>query len=177
MDNVLLALSMSTENVMKTKEKIMSWLKEEACSPEEKSDPNAYFNISVKVGNLGCHVIQPVQKIDSIIAVLRLSLPPEQLALLKGMDLEKKKALFWDLRLSLLNNSELLDFGIEADSPEDIKAVSISSKPVFYEELTKPKLFSAIYAVTRATLIVIWTIQKYAGIIPSKKDQKVPYSS
>jgi len=51
----------------------------------------------------------------------------------------EKKALFWNLRLSLLNNSELLYSGLEADSTEDIKAVSISSRTVFYEEFTKPK--------------------------------------
>lgn len=168
---------MSTEEITKTKEEIVSWLKEEACSPEEKVDPNAYFNIVAKLGKMGCHVVQPVQKRDSIVTVIRLPTPPEQMSLLRGMDSEKKKALYWDLRFSLLNNSELSEFNIEADNPEEIKAVTVVSRPIFYGDLTKGKLFSAMYAVTRATLMVIWTIQKYSGKLPPSKDQKIKYSS
>lgn len=168
---------MSTENIKETKEKIVNWLKEEACSPEEKPDPNTYFNISVKFGKLGCFIVQPVQKRDSLIVAVRLPIPSEQITLLKELNAEKKKDFFWDLRLSLLKNNELGDFKIEADSPEDIKAVVITSRPIFYEDLTKGRLISAIFAVTRAKLMVIWLPQKYAGIIPSKKDQKLPYST
>jgi hypothetical protein len=168
---------MSTDKIMLIKEKIIGWLKEEACSPVEQTDPNAYFNIAIKVGRMGCQVVQPVRKMDSLMTVVRLPLPPEMLQLVKSMEPEKKTALFWDLRLSILKNSELLEFKIESDSPEDIKAVALASRPIFYEELTKSKLFSAIYAVTRATLMVMLMLQKYAGKIPSKKDQKLPYSS
>ena len=59
----------------------------------------------------------------------------------------------------------------------EIKAVTLASRPIFYDELTKSKLFAAIYAVSRATLMVMMMLQKYAGKIPSQKDQKLQYSS
>lgn len=168
---------MSTDNITEIKEKIINWLKEEACSPEEKPDPNTYFNILVKFGSLGCRVIQPVQRRDSISAAIKFPVPPEKIALLNGLSAEKKIEFFWDLRLALLKNNELADFQIEQDSHGDTKAVTIFSRPIFYEDLTKGRLMSAIFAVTRATLMVIWMIQKYAGKLPAKKGQKLPYST
>jgi hypothetical protein len=169
---------LSTENIMAIKERIIGWLKEEACSPTEQPDPNSYFNIAIKMGVFKCLIVQPVQKTDSIIAVSRVILPPDMLGLLKAIDSEKRTELFWNLRLSILKNSELLEFNIESDSTDDIKSVTLISRPVFYDEMTKSRLFSAIYAVTRATLMVMFTLQKYSGKMPSKKDeQKLSYSS
>jgi hypothetical protein len=99
------------------------------------------------------------------------------LEIIKRMNPEKKTALFWDLRLSLVSNSELLDFQIESDTQEDIKAIGMSSRPIFYDAMTKDRLFSSIFGITRAVLMIMWMIQKYAGILPPKKDQKVPYST
>lgn len=168
---------MPSEETIKVKQKIIDWLKEEACSPVEETDPNAFFNITAKVGKLGCQIVQPVNKTDSFIVAGRVVLPPEMLEIIKSMNSEKKTALFWDLRLSLVSNSELLDFQIESDTQEDIKAIGMSSRPIFYDSFTKERLFSAMFGVTRAVLMMMWMIQKHAGKLPPRKDQKVPYST
>jgi hypothetical protein len=168
---------MSTEKINETKERIINWLKEEAYSPEETVDPNAFFNIVAKVGNMVCNIAQNVRKRDSIIVGTNLLISSDQLILLKEMSVTKRKEFFWDLRMSLLKNAELGNFEIKPNPPDNISAVFISSKQIFYEDLTKGSLFSAIQAVFRATLMVIWMIQQYAGVTVAKKDHKVPYSA
>lgn len=165
------------EKTSQVKQQILDWLKEEACSPQEQPDPNAYFNFLLRTGNIGSHIIQSVQKIDSFICITRLVVPPEQIALQKGMGLEGRREFLWEIKMNILNNDELLDFNIETDNDEIMTAFTISSKPVFYGNLTKTTLFSAVYAVNRGSLMVMFTLQKDAGINPSKKDTKLPYST
>ena len=45
--------------IKENREKILFWLKEEALSPEEIVDPNAYFNFVIKLGDIRLNVIQP----------------------------------------------------------------------------------------------------------------------
>ena len=168
---------MSSERSKETKEKIIAWLKEEAYSPEETSDPNAYFNILAKIGGMGCNVVQNVKSVDSFIVGTNLVLVPEQLDLLKGMGSEKRKAFFWDLRMSLLKNSELGDFQIKPTPPNDTQSVFISSRKIFYDGLTKGTLEEAIHAVIKAVIMVNWMLQQYAGIITPHTYQKPSYST
>jgi hypothetical protein len=169
-------MNMSSERIKETKERILTWLKEEAFSPEEKVDPQAYFNISSKIGNLGCNISQDVQHIDSFFVAANIVLLEEQLVLLREMDDKKRKEFFWDLRMSLLRNNEIGDFQIKPNPPEDTQAVFISSKRVYYDDLTKGRLIDAIHVVLRACIMVVWMLQQYAGITTPKKDQKTPYS-
>lgn len=167
---------MSSDKVKETKERILNWLREEAYSPEENVDPQAYFNISIRVGAWGCNVVQDIRHMDSFFAGANLDLTEEQIALLRRIDNKKRTEFFWDIRLSLLKNNELGDFQIKPNPPEDIQAVFVSSKRVYYDELTKSKLLDAIHVVIRAFLMVIWMFEQYTGIVTPKKDQKTPYS-
>jgi hypothetical protein len=154
----------------------LTWLKEEAFLPEEEVDPQAYFNISSRIGNMGCNIVQDTHHIDSFFVGANLVLDKEQLALLREMGDKKRQGFFWDLRMSLLKNNEIGDFQIKPNPPEDTQSVFISSKRVYYDDLTKGRLINAINVVLRACMMVIWMLQQYAGIITPKKDQKTPYS-
>ena len=157
---------------MEVKEKVLNWLKEEALSPEEVSDPNAYFNFGIKVAGKPLHVVQNVRSLDSIFVGANLVLTPPQLSLLKkNMDEKKRQEYFWDLRLALLTNSELGDFQIKPNPPDDVREVFISSKRVFYDTLTKDVLIHTIHNVYKAVTMVVWMLERYAGA-PVPKGKK-----
>lgn len=165
-----------SETVRKVREKVLNWLKEEALSPEEVSDPNAYFNFGIKVGGSPLHVVQNVRNLDSILVGGRLVLNQPQLDLLKNkMDKKKRQEFFWDLRLALLTNNELGDFRIEPKPPEDVQSVFVSSERIFYDALTKDRLIHAIHSVYKAIMMVIWMLERYAGAPTPKGKKTSPY--
>lgn len=170
---------MSSERVKETKEKVLNWLKEEAFSPQEVSDSQAYFNIGITVSGLAFHVVQSVRNIDSIFVGGNLVLTEEQLKLLRDMNVKKRQEFFWDLRLALLGNSELGDFQIKPNPPDDFRELFVASKRIFYDALTKDRLVSAISGVFKAVMMVIWMLERYAGIVTPKMkkgNQRIQYS-
>ena len=155
------------------KEKILKWLKEENLSPKEIPDPNAYFNFGISVGGHPFHVIQNVRSIDSIFVGANLVFTPEQLSMLKdNMNKNKRQEYFWDLRMALLINNNLGDFQIKPNPPNEIREVFVSSKRIFYEALTKSTLIHAISSVFRATMMVIWMLERKAGVSPKPRRKK-----
>jgi len=160
---------LSNEKVKETKEKVLGWLKEEVLSPEEISDPHAFFNFGISVGGLRFHVVQNVRSVDSIFVGGNLVLPEEQSQLLREkMDEKKRQEFFSDLRLALLTNSEIGDFQIKPSPPDDIREVFVASKRVFYDALTKDRLVSAIHAVHKAVIMAVWMLESHSGIATSK---------
>jgi len=153
-----------SERIKETKEKILGWLKEESLSPEDVADPNAYFNFGVKVSGSPLHVVQSVGAIDGVIVGANLILTPTQMDQLKSMDGKTRQEFFWDLRLALLKNNRLGDFQIKPDPPDSIQEVFVSSRRIFYDALTKDRLINAIGDVYRAVMMVIWMLERYAGV-------------
>ena len=166
-----------SERVKEVKEKVLNWLKEEAFSPEEISDANAYFNFNIKVAGRPLHVLQNVRSIDSIFAGANLVFTPPQLSLLKNsMDKKKRQEFFWDLRLALLGKTELGDFEIKPNPPDDVREVFISSKRIFYDALTKDRLIHAIGSVYKNVTMVVWMLEeRYAGATAPQKKKTSTY--
>jgi len=169
--SLLMVNNTLSEKVKEIKEKVLVWLKEEAYSPEDVVDPNAFFNFNIKVAGSPLHVVQSVRNIDSVFVGANLVLTPVQLDLLKNnMDKKKRQEFFWDLRLALLSNNRLGDFRIKPNPPDDVREVFISSKRIFYDALTKDRLINAISSVYKAIMMVIWMLERYAGA-PAPKEE------
>src|SRR6266581_1094730 len=131
--------------IKETKEKILFWLKEEALSPEEIVDPNAYFNFAIMAGDLKMHVAQNSRLIDSLVVGAKWTLGKEQIDLHKNiLDDPKKVALYWDLQLMLAGDNQLGDYQIGPNMPHDFKELLITSNRIFYDSLTKQALMHAI---------------------------------
>lgn len=146
------------------KEKIIGWLKEEACLPTENKDPNAFFNISAKMGNASCNVVQDAPRPDSIFVFVNLLLTKEQLDLFrKIMNVEKRQNYFWNLRLALASNAGIGFFEIRPTPPENIESIFIASRRLYYDSLTKEKIMNAMISVLTAAHISIWMMEQHAG--------------
>ena len=167
---------MSSSRINETKEKIINWLKEEGYFPLERANPHTRIYISVRASGWECDIIQYVEHIDKLFVVTNVVLLEEQVGFLRKMTDEKKNAFFCELRMSLLKNNELGNFEIEPNPPQDIRNVGISSRTIFYDDLTKSRLIGAIMTVLRAGLMVVWMLEQFAGVTKPKRDQKSPYS-
>jgi len=165
-----------SERIREVGEKILNWLEEEGLSPEEVDDSNAHFNFNVKVAGRPFAIVQNLLSLDSVFVVANLVFTSNQLTLLeKKMNNKERKEYFWDLRLALLRNSELGDFEIKPNPPDDVREVSICSKRIFYNVLTKDTLIHAIHSVHKAVMMVIWMLERHAGAPAPKEKMRSLY--
>ncbi len=169
---------MPNEEINKTKQKIIEWLKEEGFSAEEKQDPNAYFNIQATKGRINVNIIQNPPFNDSIFIGGNIAVAPEQQALLKSRSRDKREDFIWDLQMSLAANNELGDFALKPNPPDDIQTIFVSSRRIYYDELTKGKLFTSINIVMKNIILTIWKLQKFVGMhMPKTPATKQDYST
>lgn len=153
--------------IKETKDRVLFWLKEESLSPEEIIDPNGYFNFVITSGDLKLNVIQNSRHIDSLFIGTKWTLGKEQLDLHKNiMDDAKRIALFWDLQFMLLNDNLLGDYQINPNPPHDFLELFVSSKPIFYDSLTKQTLMHAVFAVHKAMMRAVLLLEKHGGVLP-----------
>lgn len=160
--------------IEETKKRIMNWLNEENYSPTEVADSNAYFNFSAKVGRLSCNVVQNIRKLDSFVVGVNFNFSSEQIELLQKMGKKRRQEFFWDLRLALIRNNELGEFAVKPNPPENVKVVFISSRPIFYDALSKDRLVSGIHLILRTVWMIVWMLERYAGSI-TPKETRIPF--
>ncbi len=169
---------MPNEEINKTKQKIMDWLKEEGFAAEEKQDPNAYFNIQASKSGMGVNVVQNPPFNDSIFIAGNIAVAPEQQALLKSRSRDKREDFIWDLQMTLAANIELGDFALKPNPPDDIQIIFVSSRRIYYDELTKGKLLTSINIVIKNVLLTIWKLQRFLGMhMPHMVTKKQDYST
>ena len=169
---------MPNEEINKTKLKILDWLKEEGFSAEEKQDPNAYFNIHAIKSGISVNIVQNPPYADSIFIGGNIAVAPEQQALLKARSRDKREDFIWDLQMNLAANNELGDFGLKPNPPDDIQVIFLSSRRIYYEELSKAKFFAALNIVLKNIILTIWRLQKFVGMrMPKAGGAKQDYST
>jgi hypothetical protein len=153
--------------IKEAKEKVLFWLKEEALSPEDLTDPNAYFNFAITAGDVKMHVAQNSRQIDSLAVGARWTLGTEQIDLHKNiMDDPKRIAFYWDLQFMLAGDNQLGDYQIGPNMPHDFKELLITSNRVFYDSLTKQALMHSIFAVHKAMVRSVFLLEKHGGVLP-----------
>ena len=163
---------MSIETI---KNRITQWFQEEGFNPTEITDPNAHFNIVVTVANLPFNVVQDIRKRDSFFVGTRVTFTNNQLASFRRLSREKKQSYTWNLRMELLKNPGLGNFEIRHNPPKDISEVFISSRPIFYDAITKDKVISTIHTIFKAAMMTIWKLEEISGTRPTSLQS--PYIS
>jgi hypothetical protein len=155
---------MPNEEINKTKQKIMDWLKEEGFSAEEKQDPNAYFNIQATKGGMGVNIVQNPPFNDSFFIGGNIAVNTEQQTIFKSRSREKREDFIWDLQINLLTNNELGDFMLKPNPPNDLQVIFISSRRIYFDELTKGKFLAIMNIVMKSVIMSIWKLQKFTGM-------------
>jgi hypothetical protein len=172
--------TLSNDRIKEIKEKVLNWLKEEGYSPQENNDPKAHYNISIKVGSmgLGCSIIHDIRFPDNLFVAVNIRLPEEKITFYKNMTAQKKNDFLWDLRMTLVKETELGSFETKFGSSFELQSIFLTSKRVYYDELTKGRLISTIVATTRITTMVAWMVEKAEGIMLARNaNQKLSYST
>ncbi len=143
------------------KETVFDWLREAGYLPKEVPDSAARFNISITVTGLALDVVQNPGG-NAVLVRSTLLLNESQRALFRGMDERTRDDFLWDVRFTLLNNTEVGTFEIRPD-PENFRAV-VQARGIFPDALTKDRLIHAILVVHKAVTMIVWKLERYAGL-------------
>lgn len=156
---------MPSEETNKIKLKLIEWLKEEGFSVEEKEPgPLAIFNISAdKGGELGFNVMQASSRKESIFVCTTVSVGPEDKHRMLKIPLKRRMDFVWALNMDLIKNNEIHDFSILPKPPEDIQGVFVSTRQIYYDELTKGKFMFSVHVLIKASVTIMWMLQKLLG--------------
>jgi len=155
------------------KETVFEWLREAGYLPKEVPDSAARFNISITVTGLALDVVQNPGG-SAVLVRSTLLFNRDQLTLFRGMDGRTRDNFLWDVRFTLLNNNEVGTFEIKPD-PENFRAV-VQARGIFPDALTKDRLIHAILVVHKAITMIVWKLERYAGLSRSEGLPVVPAS-
>lgn len=149
--------------VEQVRDKVFEWCSSEGFNPEIIHDTNAKFNIRIEISGLKLQIIQRTSP-DSFFVVIKLALTFEQYNRLENLRKNEREEFVWDLNLTLAANPSILEFHVKPDPPNKIRAVMISSKPIFYDGLSKDVLMSRTYDVLKAFTVAGWKINRAIGL-------------
>ena len=156
-------------SIESTKAKIIQGLNDEGFPVKEIADSNAHFNLRTTLGGRSYSIFQSKNKKDSVLVACTLRLTPEQIELYSKLKGEDKQSFFWNLRIALLTRQSVGDFKVKPGSPAHFEEVFISSKPVYYDGLTKDKFFSILYEIHKSAMMVTWMLEETTGA-PSREE-------
>ena len=148
------------DRVETAKGKIVGWLREEGFQFKEIKDASAYFNIVTQVGRRAYHIFQNKGKIDSVTIASNLQFSNEQIDRFLKINRKEKRSFFSNLRIALLARETLGDFKVKPKPPEQIEQVFLSSKPIYYDGLTKDRFISTLYDVHKSTMMTLWLLEE-----------------
>ena len=158
-------------NIKDVENKIVMWLKEEKLSPERLEEPNAFFNIKIKLGGFFLHVNQNTVFNDSITVSCSLVYTEDQLSLLnERMDAGSKREYFNKIKTELTLHPYIWNFHVD---PE--KGVLMHSKRLYYDCLTKDSLMHLVYLMAKIWKLPIRLIDDYFQVFwPEWKSEDDP---
>lgn len=133
------------------KEKIRNWLLEFGFSIKEISASNTSFNFEGTNGEgRKLNVLQESSKKDEIQLGTRIVV--EQWPRIDAMDIDRRNALLWNLRLALIN----LGVGfMNIDLP--LEEIQLHTS-IFYDGLTKDRFMFRLFLLRRAIALVSYMI-------------------
>lgn len=142
------------------KRKVAGWLKEEGVFFEEVTDPDTYFNFSIKVAGISMDVVKDISR-DVVLVRSTMIFTKEQTETLKAMGEKGREAFFWELRIRLLTNNEVGAFEIKPNL--DKMQIFVQAMGIFRDGLSKDRLLKSILVVHKSLTMVAWLLDHFSG--------------
>ena len=139
-------------------QKVLKWLDEENQSPREIGDPTTDLNIAIPIDeHNNIHVIFDKNRSDSVFVVAQVGFTPLEKHAFSALTEAKKFGFIDDLNYSMLQLNIGFVFHPTAPTMESLRI----TKPIYFDGLTKDKLFETNLLVTRGIHIARWCYKKH----------------
>lgn len=165
-----------TDRAGKIREKIIAWLSEEKIEFKERREPKAHLVLDLDFNGFHTSLIHDKESIDGIYLTMNITLPEDQIEEFNSLDDSIKKDCILDLVNVFAGNCGLGSFELSPNNVLDFREVAIATKNIYYDGLTKDRLFSSISDLIRAYAGVSSVLEYYTGIAGPEKHAAVTQS-
>lgn len=152
------------DRASKVRKKIISWLNEEKIEFKERKEPKARLVLDLDFNGFHTSLIQDEESADSIYLTMNITLPEDQMKEFNSLDDSIKKDCILDLVNVFAGNCGLGSFELSPNGALDFREVAIATKNIYYDGLTKDRLFSSISDLIRAYAGISSVLEYHTGI-------------
>jgi hypothetical protein len=146
-----------TNGKKETIDKIKRWINEEELNSNTSDDPYADFHTDIRFGSSKVNLIISKNKVDSIIVCTKSVFSVLDQKAFSGLSKDNKRSFMLGLKFSLSRLN--IQYAI---APDENKVESIyMQKVVYFDGLSKDRLFEVIMSIVSAISIVNLTYEKY----------------
>jgi hypothetical protein len=146
------------------RKKVIMWLNEEKIEFKEHKEPEARFVLDLDLNGFAASLVQDEESADSIYLTINIALPKEQVQEFNSLDDSIKKDCILDLVNVFAGNCGLGGFELSPNGALDFRQVAIATKNIYYDGLTKDRLFSSMSDLIRAYAGISSVLEYYTGI-------------
>lgn len=155
------------------RKKVRTWLKEEHISFKERSGQKEQRSMDLRINGFSIHLGQ--RNLDSIYLGIAVALPDEQAERFNHLDENNKQKCIVDLMGIFASNCGLAGFEILPNGVYDFRQMTVTSKQIFYDGLTKDRLFSSIADLFRAYAGISSVLGHHTGITAPIKPKSLSF--
>ncbi len=152
------------DRASKIRKKVITWLNEEKVRLKEREELQARLVLDLDLNGFAVTLIQDKESVDSIYLTMEIALPEDQIEEFKSVDDNIKKDCILGLVNVFAGNCGLGAFELSPNSALDFRQMSIATKNIYYDGLTKDRLFSSISDLIRAYAGISSVLEYHTGI-------------
>jgi hypothetical protein len=164
------------DRTRKIREQVIAWLSEEKMEFRERKEPKAHLVLDLDFNGFHTSLIHDRESADGIYLTMNIALPEDQIEEFNSLDDTIKKDCILDLVNVFAGNCGLGSFELSPNNVLDFREVAIATKNIYYDGLTKDRLFSSISDLIRAYAGISSVLEYHTGIAGPAKHTAVTQS-
>lgn len=152
------------DRASKIRRKVTTWLNEEKVDFKERKESKAYLILDLDFNGFATTLIHDKESSDSIYFTMDIALHEDQIQEFNSLDASIKKDCILDLVDVFAGNCGLGGFELSPNGALDFRQIIIATKSIYYDGLTKDRLFSSISDLIRAYAGISSVLEYHTGI-------------
>jgi hypothetical protein len=157
------------DRASKIRKKVITWLNEEKVGFKERKEPKAHLVLDLDLNGFVTTLIHDKESADSIYLTMDIALPADQIQEFNLLDENIKKDCILDLVNVFAGNCGLGGFEISPNGALDFRQITIATKSIYFDGLTKDRLFSSTSDLIRAYAGISSVLEYHTGIAAPAK--------
>lgn len=134
-----------------------------------RTGPETRLLLDLDLNGFIISLIQRKESLDSFYLVLYIALPEAQRGEFNSLDEDEKRECVTELVSVFAGNCGLGGFELEPDGAYDFKQVTAATKRIYFDALTKDRLFSSISDLIRAYAGISSVLERHTGMAGAAK--------
>jgi len=152
------------DRASKIRKKVIASLNEEKVGFKERKEPEALLVLDLDLNGFATTIIQDRESADSIYLTMDIALPQDQIEEFISLDDNIKKDYILGLVNVFAGNCGLGGFELSPNGALDFRQIAVATKSIYYDGLTKERLFSSISDLIRAYTGIGSMLEYHTGI-------------